>query len=51
MSKRNRPLSKKQQRTMQELIKAAETARFAIINITAGKRGEGENNGIRTEGV
>lgn len=42
MSKRNRPLSRKQQRTMRELFKTAETARFETINHTGetGQRSE-----------
>lgn len=51
MSRRNRPLSEKQQRTMRGLLNAVEKVRFEATKSTAGKRGEGESNGIRTEGV
>lgn len=44
MSKSNRPLSRKQQRAMQELLKAAETARFEVINHTGKNRDQGAEN-------
>jgi len=51
MSRRNRPLSKRQLRTMKELLKEVEATRLQAANSTAGKRSEGEHSGIRTEDV
>lgn len=48
----NRPLSKRQQRAMQGLIRDVEAVRFEVINYTGGmlERKE-QDNAIRTEGV
>lgn len=48
MSKRNRPLSKKQQRGLRDFLDQVEAVRFEAIN---GKQPKGDEHGIHAEGI
>jgi hypothetical protein len=44
MGKRNRPLTTKQRRGLQDLLSEVEKVRFEAINHTAGRRAEGDRS-------